>query len=137
LPFQGAAVMPLYRRLIVAGRWWDVVDDLSCRVGEALAADPERVSRTLLLWARGKDVWLRRAAIICQRKRAARTDIPLLFACIAPSLGEQEFFLRKGIGWALRSLAYHAPDQVRRYVREHTPGLSPLSQKEALRRIGA
>jgi len=137
LPFQGAAVMPLYRRLIVAGRWWDVVDDLSCRVGEALAADPERVSRTLLLWARGKDVWLRRAAIICQRKRGARTDIPLLFACIAPSLGEQEFFLRKGIGWALRSLAYHAPDQVRRYVREHTPGLSPLSQKEALRRIGA
>ena len=136
LPFQNARVLPLYRRLIVAGRWWDVVDDLSCRVGEALAADPAPVAKTLRLWARGQDIWLRRAAIICQRKLEARTDIGLLFACIAPSLGETEFFLRKGIGWALRSLAYHAPGEVRRYVREHALRLSPLSQKEALRHIG-
>ena len=137
LPFQNAGVLPLYRRLILAARWWDLVDDLSCRVGEALVADRERVATTLLAWALGKDVWLRRAAIICQRKLRARTDIRLLLACIEPSLGNDEFFLRKGIGWALRSLAYHAPDEVRRYVREHTARLSPLSQKEALRHIGA
>jgi len=137
LPFQNAGVLPLYRRLILAARWWDLVDDLSCRVGEALVADRERVATTLLAWALGKDVWLRRAAIICQRKLRARTDIRLLFACIEPSLGNDEFFLRKGIGWALRSLAYHAPDEVRRYVREHAARLSPLSQKEALRHIGA
>jgi 3-methyladenine DNA glycosylase AlkD len=55
---------------------------------------------------------------------------------IEPSLGDAEFFLRKGIGWALRSLAYEAPEQVRRYVRDHAVRLSALSQKEALRRIG-
>lgn len=137
LAFQNAAILPLYRRLIVAARWWDLVDDLSCRIGEALVADPQRVAPTLLVWARSSDIWLRRAAIICQRKLAARTDVDLLFACIEPSLGENEFFLRKGIGWALRSLAYHAPGQVRRYVRQHAIRLSPLSQKEALRRIGA
>ena len=135
-PFQEAQIMPLYRRLIVAGRWWDVVDDLSCRVGEALAANPVRVATTLLGWARGRDIWLRRAAIICQRKLGARTNVRLLFACIEPSLGDSEFFLRKGIGWALRSLASHAPDDVRRYVRDHAARLSALSQKEALRRIG-
>ncbi len=136
LPFQGAPVMPLYRRLIVAGHWWDLVDDLSCRVGEALAADPDRVGKTLLGWARGHDLWLRRAAIICQRKLKARTDVALLFACIEPSLDATELFLRKGIGWALRSLSYEAPEQVRRYVRENALRLSPLSVKEALRRIG-
>ncbi|HVY40658.1 MAG TPA: DNA alkylation repair protein [Polyangia bacterium] len=136
LPFQRARAMPLYRRLIVAGRWWDVVDDLSCRVGEALVAEPTAVAKTLLSWARGQDIWLRRAAIVCQRKLGPRTDVPLLFACIAPSLGEGEFFLRKGIGWALRSLAYHAPDDVRRYVRENAHRLSPLSRKEALKHIG-
>lgn len=136
LPFQTAQVLPLYRRLIVAGRWWDVVDDLSCRVGEALLADPEPVAKTLLGWARGRDIWLRRASIVCQRKLKQRTDVPLLFACIEPSLGAAEFFLRKGIGWALRSLAYQAPGEVRRYVRDHAGRLSPLSQNEALRRIG-
>jgi 3-methyladenine DNA glycosylase AlkD len=135
LPFQNARIIPLYRRLIVAGRWWDLVDDLSCRVGEALAADPQPVAKTLRLWARGKDIWLRRAAIICQRKLGTRTDVGLLFACIEPSIGDQEFFLRKGIGWALRSLAYHAPDQVRHYVRANALRLSALSQKEALKHL--
>lgn len=136
LPYQNARVMPLYRRMIVAGRWWDVVDDLACRVGEALVAEPAPVAKTLLVWARSKDIWLRRAAIVCQRKLGPRMDVPLLFACIAPSLGEGEFFLRKGIGWALRALAYHAPADVRRYVRENAGGLSPLSRKEALKHLG-
>lgn len=135
LRFQNAAVMPLYRRLIVAGRWWDLVDDLSCRLGEALLADPARVAKTLLVWAQAENTWLRRATIVCQRKLGTRTDIGLLFACIQPSLDANAFFLRKGIGWALRSLARHAPGEVRRFVREHEGRLSPLSRKEALKHL--
>jgi len=133
--FQTAAVLPLYRRLIIAGGWWDVVDELACRVGDALLAEPAKVAPRLRAWARSRELWLRRAAIVCQRKARAKTDIDLLFACIDPSLGEKDFFLRKGIGWALRALAYHAPDEVRRYVRLHADELSPLSQREALRRL--
>jgi len=133
--FQTAAVLPLYRRLIIAGGWWDVVDELACRVGDALLAEPTKVAPILRAWAKSPELWLRRAAIVCQRKARTKTDVGLLFACIGPSLGEKDFFLRKGIGWALRALAYHAPDEVRRYVRQHARELSPLSQREALRRL--
>jgi len=44
-----------------------------------------------------------------------------------------EFFLRKGIGWALREYAKAEPREVIRYVRAHKDRLSPLTKREALR----
>ena len=46
-----------------------------------------------------------------------------------------EFFVRKAIGWALRDLAWHDADEVRRFVREHEDRLSPLSRREALKNL--
>jgi 3-methyladenine DNA glycosylase AlkD len=132
---QTAAALPLYRELIATGAWWDLVDELSVRVGELLARDPEPTAKVLRTWARGEDIWLRRAAIICQRKRKAATDLELLSDCIAPSLGEREFFLQKGIGWALRSVAWHDPAWTVRYVKQHARELSPLSKREALKNL--
>jgi 3-methyladenine DNA glycosylase AlkD len=54
---------------------------------------------------------------------------------MAPSLSSKEFFLRKGIGWALRHFARTDPDWVRAYVAEHDAVLSPLSKREALKHI--
>ena len=48
-------------------------------------------------------------------------------------LGEREFFLRKGIGWALRASAWVDPDEIERYCETHE--LSPLSRREALRNV--
>jgi len=60
----------------------------------------------------------------------------LLRDCIAPSLDSKEFFLRKAIGWALRSYAWTDPDWVRAYVAAHEAQLSGLSKREALKNIG-
>jgi len=134
-PFQTAEVLPVYEQLIIAAAWWDLVDDLSCRVGEVLLAAPRETARTLRTWARHPNIWFRRSAIVCQRKLKEQTNVSLLFACLEPSLAENEFFLRKGIGWALRALAYHAPDEVRSYVKANATRLSPLSKKEALKHL--
>lgn len=133
LPFQRAKLLPLYKKLIIAASWWDLVDDLSCRVGEALLADPQLVDAALRRWANDTSLWVRRTSIICQRQAKQKTDVPLLYACIEPSLESNEFFLQKAIGWALRSLAYEDPREVARYVRAHAGRLSPLSRREALK----
>jgi 3-methyladenine DNA glycosylase AlkD len=80
-------------------------------------------------------MWLRRTAIICQIGSKQRTNADLLFECIGPSLGSREFFLRKGIGWALREYAKTNPEAVRDYVRRHEAQLSGLSKREALKHI--
>jgi 3-methyladenine DNA glycosylase AlkD len=78
-------------------------------------------------------MWRRRAAIVSQVRRKERTDVALLYDCIEPSRGEREFFLRKGIGWALRAYAWVDPDEIERYCATHE--LSALSRREALRNV--
>jgi 3-methyladenine DNA glycosylase AlkD len=90
----------------------------------------------MLAWASDADLWKRRTAIISQVRFQAASDVELLHACIAPSIGSRELFLRKAIGWALRRHARIDPEGVARYVRAH-PELSPSSRREALKHVGA
>src|SRR5262245_43115980 len=89
----------------------------------------------MLAWSRDRDMWKRRTSIICQLRFKAHTDLDLLAACIEPSLGSSEFFLRKAIGWALRQYAWTDPEWVVGYVAEHESALSPLSRREALKNV--
>ena len=100
-------------------------------------SDGEAMKRVMLAWSTDDDMWKRRSAILCQIKAKDRTDLDLLYACIEPSLGSKEFFLRKAIGWALRQYAWTDPEEVRRYVARNKERLSGLSRREALKNIGA
>lgn len=134
--WQDLALVPMYEELIVSGAWWDYVDELAIhRIGPILRGDRDRVTPVLLSWAADTDLWRRRTAIICQIGAKEDTDPDLLTRTIEPAIAEPEFFLRKGIGWALREYAKTSPDWVRSFVDEH-PGLSGLSRREALKHIG-
>ncbi len=135
LRFQKPRMLPLYRRMITTAAWWDLVDELSARVGDILEADHDATANVLLAWAHHEDIWLRRSSIICQRKLGEHTDLALLYACIEPSMDDSEFFLRKGIGWALRSVAWKNPKEAIRYVKRNKSRLSPLSKREALKNV--
>ena len=135
--FQTLDALPMYEEMIVTGAWWDYVDAVASLVGALLDAYPQPMRAAMLAWSRDAVLWKRRAAIISQRQRGAATDEALLFACIAPNLADPDFFIRKGIGWALRQYARVAPDAVRRFVREHADAISPLSRREALKHLGA
>ncbi|RZS29768.1 3-methyladenine DNA glycosylase AlkD [Herbihabitans rhizosphaerae] len=134
-PWQTPERLPLYEELIVTGAWWDYVDEIaSRRVGPILRAHPEEMSVHMRRWARDADPWKRRTSIICQLGSKADTDTELLADCIEPSIGDRDFFLRKGIGWALRQHTRVDPGWVVHFVDTH-PDLSPLSKREALRNL--
>jgi len=61
--------------------------------------------------------------------------LELLYACIEPSIGSREFFLRKAIGWALRQYAWTDPAEIQKYVRLNRTRLSTLSCREAMKNI--
>jgi 3-methyladenine DNA glycosylase AlkD len=136
-----ASLLPLYEEMIRDGAWWDYCDDIS---GNAIARlfeqQPRTVKPLLRRWARGDDLWLRRAAFLCQRSlKEPAFDAPLFYETVLPSIGNgrfaNEFFIRKGIGWALRSRSYAAPDEVRAFLREYDAQLSPLTKREAMKVI--
>lgn len=134
--FQTPASLPLYEELIVSGAWWDYVDDIAIhRVGPILGDYPEPMAKKISTWSKSQNIWKRRTAIICQVMSKERLDLDLLYQCIEPSMEADEFFLRKGIGWALRQVAWSEPDEVIRYVKRHRDRLSPLSKREALKNL--
>jgi 3-methyladenine DNA glycosylase AlkD len=133
-PWQTMRALPMYEEMIVEGAWWDYVDAIaSNRLGPILRNEPKPMRRAMLAWSRGADLWKRRAAILCQLRFKEETDLGLLYACIEPSLESREFFLRKGIGWALRQYAWTDPAEIARYVRENGHRMSGLTKREALK----
>lgn len=129
--------LPLYRRLIVEGAWWDFVDEVATHlVRELVIGYPEETWLSVDSWIEDDDIWLRRAAIICQVGAKEATDADRLFRFCEQRGDETEFFIRKAIGWALREYAKTGPESVARFVMDHRGELSRLSYREATKHIG-
>ncbi len=132
--FRTFDTLPMLEEMVVTGAWWDYVDEVAThRLRELLERYPQGVSRRMRSWSRSPDMWKRRSSIICQVNRKGETDLALLFDCIEPNLSHRDFFVRKGIGWALRSLAWTDLAVVEGYVERNHDRLSPLSRREALK----
>jgi 3-methyladenine DNA glycosylase AlkD len=134
------SLFAVYEQMIVEGAWWDICDDISSEaIGWLLQRHPLQMKPLLRRWAQSNNLWLRRASILCQRRLKDDFDAHLFYACILPSLGASpwagEFFIRKGIGWALRERSYQSPQEVQAFCREYQEQLSPLTRREALRVI--
>jgi 3-methyladenine DNA glycosylase AlkD len=128
--------VPLFRHLLVTGAWWDVVDETAQHlVGPALLAHREAMTVVLDAWAVDADPWVRRTAVICQVGHRADTDRELLRRAIDANVDDRSFWLRKGIGWALRDYARTDPEWVLAEVDRHGDRLSGLSRREALKHL--
>ncbi|MBH0163820.1 DNA alkylation repair protein [Fictibacillus sp. 7GRE50] len=119
---------------IVNKSWWDTVDHIAKHIaGYYLMKFPEEIEHVTERWIASKNIWLMRSAILFQLGYKLKTDKELLAQIIKDTKYDQDFFIRKGIGWALREYAYTDADWVWEFV--HTEELSPLSYKEAIKNI--
>lgn len=126
----------IYDEFIVSGAWWDLVDETAVRhVGRLMVTDKKKCTTEMRRWMKGRDLWRRRSAIICQLRLKGETDLGLLFDAIEASMDSDEFFLRKGIGWALREHAKTDARVIIDFVQQRRGRLCALSKREALRRV--
>jgi 3-methyladenine DNA glycosylase AlkD len=128
-----AALGPL-EELITTRSWWDTVD-LLCRHGSGEIVRRHRERRVVMdRWIGSDYLWLARSAILHQ-ERGAETDEDVLFDYCLRRAADSDFFLRKAIGWALRSYAHTDATAVRSFLAAHGGALSGLSKREALKRV--
>ena len=130
----GPEHLPLVEELITTKSWWDTVDTLAVHgAGVILKGHPKEIAKWNRRWVTSGNMWLNRTAILFQLTWKQGTDKELLFTNIERQAAHKDFFIRKAIGWALRSLAETDPAAVKAFVRSHK--LAPLSEREALRKI--
>ena len=131
---SGKEIIELLEFMIVTKSWWDTIDGIAVNlVGILFKRFPEMIIPYTEKWMDSGNIWLQRSAILFQLKYKEKTDTELLFKYSKRLSGSKEFFIRKAIGWALREYSKTNPREIIKFVSENK--LSPLSKKEALRRI--
>lgn len=108
--------------------WWDTIDRFDCLMGGVRKEDP-RVDQLMISYSLSDHFWLRRIAINHQRKRKEKTNLRLLQEIIENNLGQEEFFINKAIGWALREYSKTNPKWVKKFIDDH-PSMNSLSVRE-------
>ena len=120
----------LIKVLIVTKSWWDTVDLLASHlIGELCKKYPNLIDEYILKWAVSEDMWLRRTAILYQLKYKDNIDTKILEYAIGENKNDNEFFIRKAIGWVLREYSKTNREWVKEFLANNK--LSLLSVREA------
>lgn len=130
---------------------WALVDPLAIDVVSPTVirfADEPGIGAVLDRWINDPDFWVRRAAILSQRATVCTSagDATRFFAYADKQLDDQEFFIRKAIGWVLRDMSKGRRDEVFAWllprahrcsgvtIREAVKYLAPDQRKQILRK---
>jgi 3-methyladenine DNA glycosylase AlkD len=130
--------IPQLLQLVQNKSWWDSVDALAGIIGDVLLAQRSTAADCQICMdaaLQHPNFWLRRVAILHQLGWRAATDVARLFSYARTLAPEQEFFIRKAIGWALRDYARHDSETVRSFLVAERTHLSVLSYREASKHL--
>jgi 3-methyladenine DNA glycosylase AlkD len=127
----GSADLPALLDFVLRKAWWDSVDGMAGIIGDVLRFEHHEMDSAL----KHDSFWMRRIALLHQLGWRGRTDEMRLFRYSLALGHENEFFIQKAIGWALRDYARHAPHNVAQFINENKAGLSKLTIREAAKHI--
>jgi 3-methyladenine DNA glycosylase AlkD len=131
----GARDLPWLIGLARTSAGWAQVDWLAIKVVGPIVGRLAHPGPVLRRWARDRDLWVRRTALLAQldELRAGGGDFLLFEAIAAPMGGETELFIRKAIGWVLREVSRRRPALTVAFLQRHA--VSPLTLREASRHL--
>src|SRR5262249_40324870 len=131
--------MALIEHLLRTSCTWALVDGLAVNVTGDLAERFSEVGPVLDRWAADEDFWLRRSALLALLRplRAGDGDFERFSRYADAMLGEQEFFIRKGIGWVLREVAKRRPALVADWLGQRVHLASGVTVREAVKPLPA
>ncbi|MBT8195066.1 MAG: DNA alkylation repair protein [Bacteroidia bacterium] len=117
-------------KLIKTKPWWDTVDFIAAHLfGNYITLFPKKRDAICKKWSDSSNMWLQRSVILSQLKFKENTDSKFLFQYCKKHREDNEFFIRKAIGWALREYSKTNPKAVKSFVK--STNLSNLSVREA------
>jgi 3-methyladenine DNA glycosylase AlkD len=117
---------------------WATTDAIcGALIGPLLLQHPELGAR-MRVWARDRNMWVRRASIVGLIQRARRGESLDLVYEIARSLHtDSEDLIQKAVGWALREAGKTDTPRLERYLRANGPAIPRTTLRYAIERFPA
>ncbi|WP_344283133.1 DNA alkylation repair protein [Actinomadura napierensis] len=124
-------------RLIRDSATWALVDHLAEKVVGVLVLRFPDLGEALDAWVSDPYLWIRRTSLLALLPgvRAGTPDLDRLTRYGDALLEENEFFIRKALGWVLRELSKKDPGWVSAWVQDHIADVSGVTIREAVRRL--
>jgi len=124
-------------RLIRASNSWAYVDHLAEKVTGGLIVRHPETAGVLDGYVADPNLWIRRTSLLALLPgvRSGEPDLTRLSAYGDLLLPENEFFIRKALGWVLRELAKRDPAWVIAWVEPRAAAMSGTTIREAVRHL--
>jgi 3-methyladenine DNA glycosylase AlkD len=114
---------------------WDSVDAFGRTLSGPAWANGLIGDELIHRWARSRDLWLRRAALVStvalnRPNEGGPIDAPRTLAVCERLVGDREDMVVKALSWALRELGRQDPKPVRAFLATHDADLAPRVKRE-------
>jgi 3-methyladenine DNA glycosylase AlkD/uncharacterized protein (DUF952 family) len=123
------------RRLAGELASWSDVDVFACLISGQAFRDGRISEREILRWARSRDRWWRRAALVSTvplnvKAQGGRGDARRTLRICRALVADRDDMVVKALSWALRALAERDPAAVRRFLAAKGDSLAPRVRRE-------
>jgi 3-methyladenine DNA glycosylase AlkD len=119
---------------------WDEVDSFGVLLSGAAWLEGAISDADVKRWARSKDLWWRRAALVSTvvlnaKSRGGRGDTKRTLMIAGMLVADHEDMVVKAMSWALRSLVPWDAKAVRAFLDEHDTGLAARVKREVRNKL--
>lgn len=140
---KGAMESLNLRRLETMGKGidnWLSVDGFACDLSGAAWREGRIKDADIKRWARSKDPWWRRAAVVSTvplnlKSRGGSGDCKRTIMICEMAVGDEHVMVHKALSWALRSLIDVDTKAVRAFLKKHEAKLPALVKREVMRKL--
>jgi 3-methyladenine DNA glycosylase AlkD len=132
--------LEVVEELIRTSHTWALVDWLSTKVAAPVVESDLPTARgTLARWSEHENFWVRRASMLSllPALRSGGGEFELFAAFASRMVREEEFFIRKAIGWVLREVGKRRPDLTFDFLADHIDEVSALTLREGSKYLPA
>lgn len=114
---------------------WQAVDSFACFLAGPAWREGQLSDATIKRWARSKDRWWRRLAVVStvplnNKTRGGTGDSTRTIMICEMVLGDRDDMVVKALSWALRELAKRDSEAVVHFIRTNQSGLAPRVIRE-------
>jgi 3-methyladenine DNA glycosylase AlkD len=119
---------------------WSAVDAFACFISGPAWREGRISDARVARWARSKDRWWRRAALVSTvplnvQAQGGSGDAQRTLSVCELLLHDRDEMVVKALSWALRALAVRDPEAVSRFVQQHESALAPLAKREVRNKL--
>lgn len=119
---------------------WASVDTFAVYIAGPAWRAGQLSDQELLTWARSRDLWWRRTALVCtvplnMKSRGGTGDPDRTLMICRELVSDPEPMVAKGMSWALRALIAVDPGRVRKFLERHEKDLPALVKREVRNKL--